>query len=239
METSHRADDPVSRTLREHVLAPLSTAEELVEAERTEVEAERRAFVRFADRVGGIEPVSGAPAGRTRPLTESEPRRVERVRGAFRETVMSVDHYEEVYGESLVEHAAAELSANVATGFRRDSGTRFTGFYKSTLVSAVEQAVGWRERLRDQLDEELSSLEECRAELVDVLDRCDGPGAGNGREAVEADLDELAERRQTLVQRRDPLSGTDGHELCRYVYADAGWTYPVLTAVARVRTAAM
>jgi len=239
METSHRADDPVSRTLREHVLAPLSTAEELVEAERTEVEAERRAFVRFADRVGGIEPVSGNTAGRTRQLTASSPQRVERVRGAFRETVMGVDHYDEVYGESLVEHAAAELSANVATGFRQDSGTRFTDFYKSTLISAVEQAVGWRERLRDQLDEELSSLEDSRAVLADVLDRCDGPGAGHQRETIESDLDDLAERRQALVQRRDPLSGTDGHELCGYVYADAEWTYPVLTAVARVRTAAV
>jgi hypothetical protein len=238
METSHRADDPVSRTLREHVLEPLSTAAEMVEAEHAEVEAERRAFARFADRVGGIDAVSGQPRGATpgQTLTGSPPRRVERVRGAFRETVMSVDHYDEVYGESLVEHAAAELSADVATGFRRESGTQFTAFYKSTLVSAVEGAVGWRERLCDQLDEELASLDRSRERLEAVLDRCDGPGP---TESVESDLDDLAERRQQLVQRRDPLSGTDGHELCGYVYADAEWTYPVLTAIARVRTAAV
>lgn len=228
----------MSRTLREHVLEPLSTAEEMVETERAEVEAERRAFARFADRVGGIEPVSGRSRGATpgEALTGSPPRRVERVRGAFRETVMSVDHYDEVYGESLVEHAAAELSADVATGFRRESGTQFTAFYKSTLVSAVEGAVGWRERLCGQLDEEATSLDRSRERLDGVLDRCAGPGPAEG---IEADLDELAERRQELVQRRDPLSGTDGHELCGYVYADAEWTYPVLTAVARVRTAAV
>jgi hypothetical protein len=238
METSHRADDPVSRTLREHVLEPLSTAEEMVEAEHAEVEAERRAFARFADRIGGIDAVSGRPGGVTpgQTLTGSPPRRVERVRSAFRETVMSADHYDEVYGESLVEHAAAELSADVATGFRRESGTQFTAFYKSTLVSAVEGAVGWRERLEDQLEEELTSLDRSRETLESLLDRCDGPGPTEG---VESDLDDLAARRQDLVQRRDPLSGTDGHELCQYVYADAEWTYPVLTAVARVRTAAV
>ncbi|WP_436930898.1 DUF7260 family protein [Halosimplex halobium] len=238
METSHRTDDPLSRTLREHVLEPLSTAEELVGAERAEVEAERQAYVRFADRVGGIDTVSRQPAGvnRTRQLTDSPPRRVERLRSAFRETVMSVDHYDEVYGESLVEHAAAELSADVATGFRREGGTQFTEFYRSTLVSAVEEAVGWRERLVDQLDEELASLDRSRDAVEDLLDRWEGPGPAEG---VESDLDDLAERRQNLVQRRDPLSGTDGHELCQYVYADAEWTYPVLTAVARVRTAAL
>jgi hypothetical protein len=238
METSRQADDPVSRTLREHVLEPLSTAESLVESEHAEVEAERRAFVRFADRVGGIETVSRRPtgAGPARTLTGSPPRRVERVRSAFRETVMSVDHYDSVYGESLVEHAATELSADVATGFRRETGTRFTEFYKSTLVSAVEEAVSRRERLRDQLDEELAALDRGRENLEGILDRCDGPGPVEG---VESDLDDLAERRQALVQRRDPLSGTDGHDLCQYVYADAEWTYPVLTAVTRVRTAAV
>jgi hypothetical protein len=219
-------------------MEPLSTAEELVGAERAEVEAERRAFVRFGDRVGGLDAVSTRATGTTptRTLTGSRPRRVERVRSAFRETVMSVDHYEEVYGESLVEHAAAELSADVATGFRREGGTQFTEFYKSTLVSAVEEAVGWRERLLEQLDGELASLDRSGETLEDLVDRWDGPGPAGD---LASDLDDLAERRQELIQRRDPLSGTDGHELCQYVYADAEWTYPILTAVARVRTAAV
>jgi hypothetical protein len=56
------------------------------------------------------------------------------------------------------------------------------------------------------------------------------------RGEFEGTLDDLAQSRQSLIQRRDPTSRTDGHDICEYLYRDAEWTYPVLTAVTRFRT---
>jgi hypothetical protein len=239
METSNQADDPVFRSLRDHVLGPLSTAEGVVEAEYAEVEAERRAFEQFADRLASIETISTARGGPGQPRTvvETSSQPVERLRSAFRETVMGVDHYEECYGEPLVAHAAAELSADVATGFRPESAAPFTEFYKTALSRAVDSAIEGRERYCDLLDDERASLETARETLSDLVDDAGGPGDPTRlRGEFESTLDDLARERQALIQRRDPTSRTDGHEVCAYLYREAEWTYPVLTAVTRFRT---
>ncbi|MEF8853687.1 MAG: hypothetical protein V5A44_07310 [Haloarculaceae archaeon] len=233
--------DVLSTSLAGHVLEPLSTAEGVVETEHAEVEAERRAFVRFSERVAGVEtmtsPAGTAPAGRAVGDTRRSDA-TRRLRGAFRETVMSVDHYERVYGESLVEHAAAELSPEAAAGLSRDGTVPVTELYKRTLNAAIETAIDGRESFCDQLEDELTSLAESRDALVTLLDRCDGPTVpGRHRGDVASGLEDLAERRQATVQRRAPASRVDGHDLCDYIYADESWTYPVLTAVTRFRTA--
>jgi len=240
MGTSNQVDDPVLRTLRDHVLDPLTTAEEVVEAEYAEVEAERRAFAQFSDRIAGIETVSMERGDPGRPQTVVDPstQRVERLRSAFRETVMSVDHYEERYGEPLVAHVVGELSADVATGFRRESAAPFTQFYKTALSNAVDTAIGGRALLCDHLDAERASLETSHETFTDLLDDAGGPGDPTRlRGDFETTLDDLAGSRQALIQRRDPMSRTDGHELCAYLYREPDWTYPVLTAVTRFRTA--
>jgi hypothetical protein len=239
MGTSNQVDDPVYRSLYDHVLGPLSTAEAVVEAEYAEVEAERQAFERFSDRLASIETVSTGRGGPGQPQTvvETSSRPVEGLRSAFRETVMSVDHYEEAYGEPLVAHAAGELSADVAAGFRRESAAPFTEFYKTTLSRTVESAIEGRARFCDLLDAERSALETGRETLVDLLDDAGGPGDPTRlRGEFEGTLDDLAQSRQSLIQRRDPTSRTDGHDICEYLYRDAEWTYPVLTAVTRFRT---
>jgi hypothetical protein len=38
-----------------------------------------------------------------------------------------------------------------------------------------------------------------------------------------------------MLDDRPQRSRSDGHDLCHYLYANQGWIYPVLTAVARLR----
>jgi len=114
-------------SLREHVLSPIATAEQRVATERTKVTAERRAYHQFYDRISGIETVTTTRLPTTptpRTYAESRPRAVERVRTAFRATVMMVDHYDDVYDESLNEHVSAELSPDVAALFETISTAR-------------------------------------------------------------------------------------------------------------------
>lgn len=226
--------------LRRHVLDPFETAESILDREHREVEAERCAFEQFRGRIAGVETVSGistVPATRS-PLHKNRPRPTERVRSAYYETVMSVDHYDEFYDEPLIENAAAELSDEVAAGFRLDTHLQFTDLYKRTLVTAINNAIDQRETFCAILDDERESLNQSRATLHTVVDELDGTHVpaclGNDFTNI---LDNVARQRQETFDRRTMSSRTDGRELCSYLYADCGWTYPVLTAVTRLRGA--
>lgn len=170
MSTPRQSDEYHLDSAREHVLTPIATATSVVEAERAEVEAERRAYVRFGDRVAD----------------------------------------EEVYDEPLVEHAARELSTEVAAGFHQETSPGFTELYKTALTTAVSEAVDQRETLCEQFRTELKSLKRCHSSL-----------------------DELSRSRQRGIQQRYPGSRADGHDLCQYLYEEFDWTYPALTAVTR------
>lgn len=239
MNTTHDTPAVLRSSMREHVLAPLSAARRTVDREVTEVEAERRAFERFGEQVAGVEPASvadptDAPTPRTYAV-ESRSRAVERVRSAYRATVMSVDHYDDVYGEALDEHVAAELSAEVAAALQPERPTPFTEQAKAVVLAAVRNAVAGRETYLDALDGERDSLTEGRDALEALLDEQDGPRVPDWyRGDFTARLDDVAEARQARLKRR-PVASTDGHELCAALYHEYEWTYPVLTAVTRLR----
>ena len=231
---------PPEESLRRHVLGPLETAESVLDQEYEEVDAERRAFKTFRGRVAATETgasTSAVPATRV-PLRENRSRAAERVRSAYRETVMSVDHYDEVYGESLVENVAAELSGELAAGLRRDAHLQFTSLFKQMLVAAVDSAIDQRENFCTLLDGERESLSWSRDELRVPIDELDGTHvpASVGVNFTNA-LDEIACHRQETFAGRTASPRTDGHDLCAYLYTDCAWTYPVLTAVTRLRGA--
>jgi len=235
--TLRQESDYINRSIQEYVLAPVST----VDAERAEVTAERRAYTQFRDRLAGIGtvPASPTPPGTAsrNSLVEPQSGKTERLRSALRKTIMSVDHCDELYDEPLVEHAAAELSPDMTVVFRRDTAPRFTEVLKRALTAAVSDAIDQRELLRDHLRTERDSLKASRQSLSDLLATCDGITVQTAsRNRFETELAEIAQERQETIQRREPRSLTDGHDLYQYLYDDHEWTYPVLTAVARFRS---
>jgi len=239
MGATRGTEDTIAASLRDHVSGPVSTAREVVAAEFEEVDAERRAFEQFRDRVAGIETVSmsqSLPASQRSGFVQTRPQCVERVRNAFRETVMSVDHYDEVYGETLAEHFAAELSAELLAGLRPAGQSQFTDLYKRTLLAGIDSAIEQRETFCDLLDNERASLETSADELAAAVDELDGTRVpAHVRADFAETLDDVARRRQETFAGRTSSPRTDGHDLCSYLYEDCGWTYPVLTAVTRLR----
>jgi hypothetical protein len=240
MSETEQVGLPPEQSLRRHVLAPLETAESVLDREYEEVNAEKQAFEQFRGRVAAVETVTNASAVPTTraPLHETRSRAAERVRSAYRETVMDVDHYDDVYGESLVENVVAELSDELAAGLRRDAHLQFTPLFKQTLVAAVDSAIDQRETFCTILDGERESLSWSRDELRVFLDELDGTRvpASVGANFTDA-LDEIACHRQETFAGRTASPRTDGHDLCAYLYTDCAWTYPVLTAVTRLRGA--
>jgi hypothetical protein len=231
---------PLGESLRRHVLDPITTAESILENEYEEVHAEQTAFKRFKGEVDALETVSNTSAVPTTrvPLRTEHSCATKRVRTAYRETVMSVDHYDDVYGESLVEHVTAELSKEIAAELQADAHLQFTPLFKRTLLAAINSAIDRRETLRATLNDERNSLTRNRDALFEIVDELDGTGVPSSVGADFTDtLDDIAHQRQETLVTRTTTPRADGHDLCGYLYENCSWTYPVLTAVARLRRA--
>ena len=157
MGTASRPESALSGMTRKHVLSALETAHTRAEREYEEVEAERRAYAQFKERVSGINTGPTSPAQSMTAVCSVETsgrHSAERVRSAFGATVMNVDHYDELYGESLDEHVAAELSPEIATLFQPEQTTAFTEPAKTVLIAAVDRAVSQRDVVLDTIERE-------------------------------------------------------------------------------------
>lgn len=223
--------------LRRHALGPLSTAEMLTEKERDEVVTERDAFQEFANRVAKLSAVTAdrreIPLGN--PTNETANQRTAELRQAYEETVMSVPHYDDAYGETLEENVIVEFGAEIAEVFRVDSSVSFSPRHKKLLADVAEKRVRDRDDFCDRLASEIASVQSTHAELSALLDTLDNSvvPAWHSQEFLDR-LDAIQESRQSTLFSRSLPSGYSGHTLCGYLYADEPWTYPGLTAVARV-----
>lgn len=238
-ETDHKKHPhQFLNSLRRHILEPLSTADRALERERTEVAAERDAFESFIERLMTITPenepvVEGPPLTVT--VSELAPNRMDRVHAAYRETVMSVAHYDDVYGESLAENIAAEFGPDLAEGVHGD-GLPLTPSYKNALRRAAAEAVQERRVFIDVLDRESQSIELARTELTDLITELDTTIIPEWyRETFTTKLDRVAQERQETLRTRRSLPRTENHALTEYLNHEEPWTYPVLTAVTRMR----
>jgi len=232
-------DSALTTVLREHVLNPLTDAQAVVQREATEIDTEREAFDQLAQRVTTIETVPDRqPKPQAHTLTvESQLQAADQLRQAYRETVMDVPHYDDVYGEPLGTNVAAELPPDVAVLFE-DPADQITPDQKTRMRAAATNARASRETLAANLADEQESLATAYDELDAVITQLDGPHVPGGYTAqFEATLTKTIQTRQEILGDRHHRTRADGHDLCQYLYADQGWTYPVLTAVARLRSA--
>jgi hypothetical protein len=185
--------------------ALLVRARRALDRERRRTADERDAFDDLHRRVREIEPVTTPRSGgsdaatggavstgaATRTLTgvagnDPGTDRLDVVREAYEETVMSVPHFEGEYGESYAETLAAEFSPDLAAALV--TGDRFDPVCKRTLLDAVEEGRSRRERLLDALDAEAESLATYRERVA----------------SLRTDLDAVTVRGRPVVAFADP-----------------------------------
>jgi hypothetical protein len=164
------------------------------------------------------------------------------LRSAYRETVMSVPHYETEYGEALPANVEFELGPDSAAMLT--SSGHFSEHHKHALACVVRETIDDRERLLDSLAEDQASLERFRTPLQSVLGAVesfervdpvvDSPALEDGYrrrvETIERRCRSLIDDRQSeLVGDRRalalPISGPD---LPSYLYGELAVTYPVI-----------
>ncbi len=223
-------------SLRAYVLDPVSAAETAVEREATEIRRERDAFEAFADRVEEL--AADSPRRSALPATtvlDERPRRsAGAARRAYDDTVASLPHYDEVYGESIVANAAAELGPDAASLLVPDNDGPLTERHKSVLAGAARRAATERDGFLNTLEVERESLRAAGEELTALLDELDASVVPDWyHERFESRLLEVVRDRQAELAGRS-MSYVDGHDLCEYLNADVDWTYPVCIAVARL-----
>jgi hypothetical protein len=236
-------DAPDRARSYEYALAPIERAEERVDRERRETSDELRALDRFAERVESTQTASCEPPPSPAIATVQQVRpasgQLESMREAYRETIMSVDHYERVYDEPLRENVEAELGPDIASGLCSDDAA-FTPQFKRALLAAVATTRETREEYLGILQAETDSLSKARSVLegvAETLSSCSGGRAskGNGLDDAIDRIDDVVTRRQEDLNQRVAHSRTNGHELCSYLLDEDQWTYPVLYAAASLK----
>lgn len=239
----------------QHIRAARAACEE----ERSRARAERDAFEAFARRLAGMEASSGAvreaTAGGTALAGSTEDPRLERVRDAYRETVMSVPHYGDEYAEPVATNMTAEFGEEVATATL--SGPRFTPGLKGALLGETANSRDQRDELLDALDREADALDRAAAALSDVgaaledlnrrplsdLSFDDLSAAYDRLGSLESEAESvLADRQRALHEDFDVgTRPSRSHAFHEYLYQSLPVTYPVLadatTLVDRIRRA--
>ncbi|SIR64581.1 DUF7260 family protein [Natronorubrum thiooxidans] len=234
--------------------AVLESAAAVLDCEHTQLTAERRAFERFRTRVTRLEtaaPTTAAVASHTAgsPIavqTHSTPRTgsLESLVNAYRDTVCSVSHYDDVYDEPCHEHLAGELGVELAAAV--EHGSQLTPQLKQSMVAAAGHAVTARADLLEAIETEQDALETAtqtlatlRAELESLRAQPLARLEFNALRLTRARLvrlrsqcDDLVASRQALIWRRRQLTIADIGVFERYCYGECERTYPVLAALA-------
>jgi hypothetical protein len=232
----------------------MKAAETALNNERECLEDERTAFAQFRKRVANMDvhapAIPTAPTkvkhvimGTSQPTTSTF--QLEQVQDAYRETAMSVPHYEDDYDQSLPEDFAAEFGAELASTLA--TADSLTPPLHETLLTASQQATESRAALLNALDREAKSLQQARdtlEELNTTLTELNQQPvtAWTTNEIVaiherladfEAQCDQLAADRQVELrsQRIRGPKHTD-EEFNEYLYEPLSVTYPVLADLA-------
>ncbi len=229
----------------------VTRAHRAIETEKRRTRDEQTALQEFATIVRGlqVETVSATPAGvTTQMLGTNGSSSLNRVREAYRSTVMAVPHYEEDYDDTCEESLLEEFGPDVAMALL--DGQQFDRRQKQALLIAIGDSIRKREELLSVLEAEQSSHAEHAprvrsiAEEVSTLQEAAENAASFGDyDSIRGRLgvltakceDLIADRQTALVEQREQLAlPVDGPDVPSFVYTDLDCTYPLLDATAQI-----
>ena len=247
-------------------LAFIPDARSVLRLERERASDERDAFARFGRRVSNLDATAtqGFAGGDAGPNygpgpgvgtlalsggTRSPPDdRVAQARRAYRDTVMSVPHYDEEYGESLAENVTAEFGESVALAL--EGADAFTPGLRRTLVDGAETARERRNSLVRAIEQEERALRTAASTLSDVESDVESVGGGS---TLSFSFEQLMDRwghlydleqecETVLTERQESIQSgygvplrLDGPvSLQEYLYDSLPVTHPVLAEATRL-----
>ena len=227
----------------------LKQARDELHEEREFTEAEREAFQDFVNDVQSLSVQSvGTSAGGTNTvlLATGGPSvdTLGTVRNQYRNTVMDVPGYDEVYGETLSEHISAEFGDDLSTVILDDGP--LTQPAQALLIGQASEAAAQRESHLETITTEYDSILDASTELQkmdSVLEDIDSSRMYRYSfdELVEHEQDiqratgacqQLLETRQTEIHSgaRRLFPHSKSMTLQEYLYRSLEITYPVIAS---------
>jgi len=218
-----------------------------VRRERREVKRECQAFQGFRQRVQAIETQTPRFEQSVVGLNEHHSSAGGSVRDTiepwYRDTVMAVDHYEDVYGDSF--------EANISTEFGSDvlilisEATTFSPLIKQRLLEAAQQCIDCRRVFLEGLQDEFTTLKDAQSTVQEIRESISEFGSMEVQGATDTDLLDRYDTLHTLndecqswiQQRQEEIHAhrieqsvdTDAYtDLCSYLYDELEVDYPIL-----------
>ena len=244
-------------------LTHVCNAVEECRCEQQRVLDERDAFSELADRVAALGPESvpsstidtADPVARlhqTATSAKSVDIRLQRVLSIYRDTVMSVPHYEKEYAETVSESLAAELGPDTATSLATNK--TLSPAAQNAIVSRSRKAIDARDSLVNAIEVELDALADVESELSTIdrrrrrlmthLNDIDVDKTGAALDIwhqfndLETETEKVATERQRSL-RNPPIQidtrivDTDEMAFYDYLYGPTdGASHPVLAQIA-------
>lgn len=238
----------------------LDSIRQSLRAEQNRTEIERDAFEEFATRVRDMQPstkslmsssehnklqnVSVTVSLQSQPLSDlSDGDKLDTIRNAYEETVMSVPFYEAEYGDTYKESIRAEFGPHVATALTQSES--FSPVIKQVLLTKTEQARTERESLIETCEREHASVEEAATVLKPIEGELqtvesipfdnEGFGALEAHRARLLTLKDKCEhaastRQETIHHYRTEYNlPIDVPDICVYLYQEFETAYPILS----------
>lgn len=227
----------------------MSAALDSVQQECSEIESECQAFRRFRQRIQRLEirrPQIEKPSFDTQEIYSRSEYSVHGIiEPHYRETVMAVDHYDDVYDDTFETSIRAEFG--VAVELLLSETTTFSPVVKQGLLDAVQQCIDNRQVFLETLNDESITLKEAQSGAQEIQ-----------QTVLEIDDEQLntlsvtqqINRYETLQSLKDECEGWlrrrqeqlhDSHskntygedrndDLYPYLYASLDVSHPVLSA---------
>lgn len=228
-------------------------AREIVHAEQESTLTERDAFKRFRDRIAALE--SSSTASKTPPhghgythsidphlSSSSRTDRLTAIKEAYQETVQSTPHYDDEYGDPLIQSMAIEFGEELPTAIMTNS--QLTPTLQQAVIEAATAASLRRTAFSNRLDEEAAALTDAQQTLTTVREEYEQVTAHHRHQQSVDELRETHQHLTTCIATCEDLlderqtQRTEGHtaiprtdelvDLQEYLYRPLDVTYPVL-----------
>lgn len=222
-------------------LSRIPKAIEAVREERQRTEVERDAFERFAIEVRNLNAADTPALDRNEPLLRDHtPAVVDStgtVRALYRETIMSIEHYEKEYDEPMYTNITAELGPDFETAL--SSNGTLNKPLQEALVRRGYSVAQARKDFFNRVNSEHQSLTDAKEQLGNVtetVEQMQSQEFGTRSPVnVENAVEELqaAERgcRSIIDSRQSEYVNThkeDGLSFREYLYQQFEWAHPVI-----------
>ena len=224
-----------------------------VRRERREVERECQAFRQFRHRIQSLETatpqIEQPSVGMQQGLSYAQRSVLDEIEPCYRETVMAVDHYDDVYDDSFEASISAEFGADVLLVISNASS--FSPVIKQRLLDAAQGCIDSRRIYLETLEDEYTTLmdadstvQKIRDTVVEIDDEelqdLSATHVTSRFKMLQSRTDECEEwlqrRQEQLHTRRSDRSSGEygGTYLCSYLYEPLDVDHPVLITFVEV-----